>query len=201
MRKTWVLRRLPSGVIDWSAGAEVDLGLVPGLTFKAPEGKLLYRLQAADKATDGVVAALEAVFGREILVNALGAQALVALGLDDVSPRLAVAGATAGLAAAVTGRTECRDICIAAISRPSSRGRNGWFWRRLGAVGAGGRNGWFWRRSGLLEVACDGLAIDLQLDGDSALGPALAMKGQNSVYHGHFEVIRHGAAPGKEGFP
>ena len=73
MRKTWVLRRLPSGVIDWSTGAEVDLGLVPGLTFKAPEGKFLYGLQTADKATDGEVAALEAVFGREILVNTLGA--------------------------------------------------------------------------------------------------------------------------------
>ena len=49
---------LAVGCDDWSAGAEVDLGLVPGLTFEAPEGKLLYRLQAADEATDGVVAAL-----------------------------------------------------------------------------------------------------------------------------------------------
>jgi hypothetical protein len=61
------------GCDDWSTGAEVDLGLVPWLTFKAPEGKLLYGLQSADKTTDGVVAALEAVFGREILVNTLGA--------------------------------------------------------------------------------------------------------------------------------
>jgi hypothetical protein len=56
----------------------------------------------------------------------------------------------------------------------------------------------FWRR-GLLEAACDGLAIDLQLACNSALGPALAMQGQNNVYHGHFEVIRHGVAPGKRG--
>jgi hypothetical protein len=63
---------LAVGCDDWSASAKVDLGLVPGLTFKAPEGKLVYGLQAADKAADGVVAALEAVFGREILVNALG---------------------------------------------------------------------------------------------------------------------------------
>jgi hypothetical protein len=48
-------------------------------------------------------------------------------------------------------------------------------------------------------VACDGLAIDLQLGGNSALGPALAMKGQDNVYRGHFEAIRHGAAPGKTG--
>jgi hypothetical protein len=26
------------------------------------------------------------------------------------------------------------------------------------------------------------------------------MHGQNNVYHGHFEAIRHGAAPGKDGF-
>ena len=56
---------------DWSAGAEVDLGLVPGLTFKTPEGELVYGLQTADEATDGEVAALEAVFRREILVNTL----------------------------------------------------------------------------------------------------------------------------------
>src|ERR1017187_4493170 len=37
--------------------------------------------------------------------------------------------------------------------------------------------------------------------GESALGPAFTMKGQNEVYHGHFEAIRHGEAPGKEGFP
>ena len=56
---------------DWSAGAEVDLGLVPGLTFKTPEGELVYGLQTADEATDGEVTALEAMFGREILVNTL----------------------------------------------------------------------------------------------------------------------------------
>jgi hypothetical protein len=46
-------------------------------------------------------------------------------------------------------------------------------------------------------VACDGLVIDLQLGGNPALGPALAMKGQNNVYYRHFEAIRHGAAPDK----
>jgi hypothetical protein len=64
--------------------------------FEPPDGELLNRPQAADKATAGVVAALEAVFGREVLVNALGAQALITLGLDDVSPQLAIAQATAG---------------------------------------------------------------------------------------------------------
>ena len=72
MRKTWVPMALAVGCDDWSAVAEVDLSLVPRFTFKAPDGKFLHRLQAADKATDGVVAAPEAVFGRKILVNALG---------------------------------------------------------------------------------------------------------------------------------
>jgi hypothetical protein len=64
---------LAVGRDDWSTGTEVDLCLVSRLTFKMPEGKLVYGLQAADKATDGIVAALEAVFGSEILVDALGA--------------------------------------------------------------------------------------------------------------------------------
>ena len=63
---------LAVGCVDRSTCAEVDLGLIPGLALKAPEGKLVYGLQTADKPTDGVVTALEAVFGREILVNALG---------------------------------------------------------------------------------------------------------------------------------
>ena len=77
---------------------------------QAPEGKFLYRLEAANKATDGVVAPLKAVLGREILVNALGAQTLIELGLDDVSPRLTIAESTASLADAVACRSEGRDI-------------------------------------------------------------------------------------------
>ena len=95
------------GCINRSTGTEVDLGLLPWLTLKAPEGKFLYRLEAANKATDGVVAPLEAVLGREILVNALGAQALIKLGLDDVAPRLAIAESTASLAAAVVLPDPC----------------------------------------------------------------------------------------------
>jgi hypothetical protein len=53
---------LAVGCVNRSTGAEVDLGLLPWLTLKAPEGKFLYRLEAANKATDGVVAPPEAVF-------------------------------------------------------------------------------------------------------------------------------------------
>ena len=112
-----------------------------------------------DKATDGVVAAPEAVFGCQVLVDALGAQALIALGLDDLPPRLAVARTTMSPAAIVTGRSEQRTISIR---------------RDLGAIRAGGRNGWFWRCSGQLEVACDGLAIDVQLARDSTLQCSLS---------------------------
>ena len=85
---------LAIGPDDGGTGAEVDLGLVTGLALEATEGKLAGRLQAADEATDAVVAAREAVFGGQILVDALGAEAQVALGLDHLPPRLALAGAT-----------------------------------------------------------------------------------------------------------
>jgi hypothetical protein len=187
---------------DRGASAEVDLGLITRLTLEAPEGKLLHGLQAADEAPDCVVAALEAVFGREILVDALRAQTLIAFGLDDTSPELALTRATAGSAATITDRTEQRGICFwRGLKAIRAGGRIGWFWLDINIDRAGGRIGWFWRRPGLLEVACDGLAVDLELTRDSTLGPAPAMKGQDEVYHGHFEQIRHGAAPGKEGFP
>ena len=72
---------------------------------------------------------------------------------------------------------------------------------RVGCDRAGGRNGWFCGVSGLSEVACDGLAVDPQFARDPTLGQALAVQGQDNVYHGHFEQIRHGAAPEKGGYP
>ena len=88
---------LAVGCDDWSAGTEVNLSLIAGLTFEPTKWKLLNRPEAMDKATDGVVAALEAVFGGEILINALGAQTQITLGLDDVLPGFAFTRATAGL--------------------------------------------------------------------------------------------------------
>ena len=143
------LAALAVGADDRGARAEVDLGLVAGPALEAAEGKLARRLQAADEAADAVVAAGEAVFGGQILVDALGAEAQVALGLDHLSPGLALAGATVvALLNTVRGRTEGPDTGV---------------WRRLedvaepgGALAgfgadsscrrAGGRIGWFWRR-------------------------------------------------------
>ena len=69
------------------------------------------------------------------------------------------------------------------------------------AIEPGGRNGWFCRVSGLAEIARDGLAVDPQFAGDATLGQALAVQGQNKVYHGHFEQIRHDSAPEKGVYP
>ena len=55
--------------------------------------------------------------------------------------------------------------------------------------------------SWLAEVACNGLAVDPQLARDPTLGQTLAVQGQDKVYHGHFEQIRHDAAPEKGGYP
>ena len=193
---------LAVGADDRGTGAEVDLGLVTGLTLEAAEGKLSSRLQAADEATDAVVAAREAVFGDEILVDALGAEAQIALGLDHVSPGLALAVATVWLAQRVWAEPKRGARCCGSALPRGCRSR-GAHWLVLTLTQesrAGGRIGWFWRRAGLLEVARDGLAIDVQLACDLALGPAPAMQRQDDVYHGHFEQIRHGSGSKERGF-
>jgi hypothetical protein len=51
------------------------------------------------------------------------------------------------------------------------------------------------------RVACNGLAVDPQFARDPTLGQTLAVQGQDKVYHGHFEQIRHDVAPEKGGYP
>ena len=89
---------LAVGADDRGACAEVDLGLVTGPALEAAERQLAGRLQAADEATDAVVAAGEAVLVTQVLVDALGAQTRIALGLDQIAPGLALARATAMVA-------------------------------------------------------------------------------------------------------
>ena len=89
------LAALAVGTNDRGACAEVDLGLVTGPAFEATEREFARRRQPADEAPDAVVAAGEVVLGDQVLVDALGAQAQIALGLDDVPPGLALARATA----------------------------------------------------------------------------------------------------------
>ena len=61
--------------------------------------------------------------------------------------------------------------------------------------------GWFCRLSRLAEVACNGLAVDAQFARDLTLGQTLAVQGEDEVFHGHFEQIRHDAAPEKGEYP
>src|SRR5258708_6332047 len=107
---------------DGRAAAEIDLGLFAGAAFQPAERQLLGRGQAPDEAANAVVAAAEAVFGRQVLVDALRRQAEVQLGLDGRPPRLAVTGPTRGRLLRVgRGRAGAR----ARAGRAD--GRNGWF--------------------------------------------------------------------------
>jgi hypothetical protein len=76
-----------------SAAAEIDLGFFAGTALEATEGQLQGLFQVADKATHAVVTAGEAMLGHQVLMNALGRQAEVELGLDSGAPGFAVTGA------------------------------------------------------------------------------------------------------------
>jgi hypothetical protein len=146
-------------------------GHLDGGDIQAAEGQFLRCLQAADEAAHAVVAAGEVVLGEQVLIDALGAEPQLQLGLDDHTPGEAVTG-PAG----------------AGLSRE-------WGGRHVGKAGhADGRIGRFW--SGRLpQVACDGLAVDAEFAGDAALGPAALMEGQDGIDHGHMKQIRHGRFP------
>ncbi len=74
------------------AGAEIDLSLFPGSALQAPEGQILSRGQVTAEAPDAVILASEAVFGDQVLVDALRGQALIELGLDERAEWLAQTG-------------------------------------------------------------------------------------------------------------
>jgi hypothetical protein len=80
---------------DRGAGAEIDLSFLAGATFETAEGELLSRFELVDEATHTVVTAGETVFGSQILVDALSAEADLQLGLDRGSPRRTVTGSAA----------------------------------------------------------------------------------------------------------
>src|SRR5262249_60661104 len=122
------------GQEERGTAAEIDLGLFAGTAFEAPEGQLQGRLQVADKPAHAVVAAGEAVLAHQVLMNTLGGQAEVELGLDGGAPRLAVTGASWGRRSLACRRRRDRRIGAA---RPD--GRNGRFWIALRIRGGGGR--------------------------------------------------------------
>jgi hypothetical protein len=89
------LATLAIGADDRGACAELDLGLFfTRSTLEPTESEFARRLEAINEATDAVVASREAVVGNEVLVNGLGTEVQVAVGLNHVSPGLALTLAT-----------------------------------------------------------------------------------------------------------
>src|SRR5262245_19430033 len=84
------------GVLGRRPFAEIDLGFLAGAAFEAAERQLLLRGQAADKAAHAVILAAEAVLDDQVLIDALGGQALIELGLNDRAKRLTEAGLSGG---------------------------------------------------------------------------------------------------------
>jgi hypothetical protein len=193
------LASLAVGFDDGGTGAEVDLGLVAGVALDASEGELARVLEPADEAADAVVGAGEAVVGDQVLVDPLRSEAEVALGPDQLPPRLTATGATTASGLRIGPRSGGRDSeSWGVLVSLRAWGRLGWFWRVLVGFGAEGRLGWFWRCFSQPQVTCDGLAVDPQFVGDATLGPAPAMECTNGLADGHLEQIRHDEAPGAE---
>ena len=175
MRKTYVLRRFPSGPMTRRAGAKIHLAFFPCGTLDPPHGQHPLASQSSHKSFDAVVAPGEAVVAHQILKDALCAQFEIQLRLNDRPIRHALTRPTtqdrscllAWVGRVTSGCQRVSEIIIRAW-RPG--GRNGWFWfrqggRRIGTfrVGlqstrnrgesgwfcnsrAGGRNGWFWQQ-------------------------------------------------------
>src|SRR5512142_1692060 len=129
---------------DGRAGAEVDLGLVAGVTLDAAEGEFVGLFEAVDEPADAVVAAGVAVVGDQVLVDPLCGEPEVALGPDQLPPRLTAAGPTAAAGLRIGCRAVSRGRELRRVLVPlRAGGRIGWFWRAVDRRRAGGRIGWF----------------------------------------------------------
>ena len=84
------LLALAIAVNDAGTCAEVDLSLLTRPAFHAAKWQFGRRRQLSDEAPDAVVGTGETVLDDQVLVDALGAQSEVALGLDQLAPGLAV---------------------------------------------------------------------------------------------------------------
>src|SRR4051812_15358922 len=73
------------------AGAEINLGLFARFGLEAPHREVGPRPEAMDEAAHAEITALESVLGREVLIDPLGRQAELDLGLDRGAPGLAAA--------------------------------------------------------------------------------------------------------------
>src|SRR6056297_410945 len=105
------------GTSDLSSSAEIHLQLFAGFDFHSAKGQFAIVAQRLDKSIDRPVLAFKAVFGHEVLIDALGRQTELALGVDDFTKRLTLTVARDRLI------PRCRNLCLIP--------RAGW---RLGTV-------------------------------------------------------------------
>jgi hypothetical protein len=81
--------------------------------------------------------------------------------------------------------------CCLRLHSVGAGGHIGRFCFRLGSVRAGGRIGRFCRLVAALQIACDRIAVDVQLVGDAPLRLAAGMQSANGVDESNSEVMRH----------
>ncbi len=89
-------------------GCVVDLRLLAGEDFHAPDALRVLRLELAHEALDRFVGVGEAVLPDQILPDALGMEAFLQFGLDDLAVGFAVAGASGPARAAFPVRIMLR---------------------------------------------------------------------------------------------
>jgi len=113
--------RLTLTLIDGCSQAEIQLELLPWLTFQAPNPLGLGRSQLAHKALHRLAGIGEAVFAHQILVNTLGAEPEFHLGHDHCG----------------------QGFALTLSPNAIADGRNGWFYFTASFFKASDRNGWF----------------------------------------------------------
>ena len=91
MRKTCVLRRLPSAADDRRADAKVDLGLFAGLDFHAAHRQRRLAREPQNESPHAPVTGRETLVRHQVLVNPLRRKTLVQLGQDQFAVWLAQA--------------------------------------------------------------------------------------------------------------
>jgi len=191
---------------DRSTRAEIDLGLLARAALQASKRQGAALPQAVDETADAEVAAGVVVLAGEVLEDALGTQTLLELAKDDGPPGRTVA------APARTRRNRCIGSRRSLFRSVRADGRIGWFWlvrNRFGADGrigwfclgergrgADGRIGWFCGDALRLQMAADGLSVNVQFAGDAPVRPAALVQGEDEIDGSHAEVIRHDSSPG-----
>src|SRR6516225_10058412 len=170
---------------DRSTRAEIDLGLLARAALQASKRQGAALPQAVDETADAEVAAGVVVLAGEVLEDALGTQTLLELAKDDGPPGRTVA------APARTRRNRCIGSRRSLFRSVRADGRIGWFCLGERGRGADGRIGWFCGDALRLQMAADGLSVNVQFAGDAPVRPAALVQGEDEIDGSHAEVIRH----------